>query len=116
LSGEYSFCIGGQRIAGNWQWITGEQWGYANWAPGNNDDDLVIMYNWSYPSASISPGTWGAMTSSNTCNGYVIEYDVGDEPTGMAWVSINDPGVPGHEGFTGDMSKYETTNTVLPVS
>jgi hypothetical protein len=31
-------------------------------------------------------------------------------PLGMAWVSINDPGVPGHEPFNGQMSKYETTN------
>ena len=31
-------------------------------------------------------------------------------PDGMIWVSINDPGVPGHEGFNGEMSKYETTN------
>ena len=30
--------------------------------------------------------------------------------TGMVWVSINDPGVPEHEGFVGQMSKYETTN------
>ena len=29
---------------------------------------------------------------------------------GMTWVSINDPGITGHEGFTGEMSKYETTN------
>jgi formylglycine-generating enzyme required for sulfatase activity len=28
----------------------------------------------------------------------------------MTWVNINDPGVSGHEGFTGQMSKYETTN------
>ncbi len=28
----------------------------------------------------------------------------------MVWVSINDLGVPDHEGFTGQMSKYETTN------
>ncbi len=28
----------------------------------------------------------------------------------MTWVYINDPGVPGHESFTGYMSKYETTN------
>jgi formylglycine-generating enzyme required for sulfatase activity len=28
----------------------------------------------------------------------------------MIWVSINDPGVSGHEGFDGYMSKYETTN------
>lgn len=28
----------------------------------------------------------------------------------MEWVYINDPGVSGHEGFTGYMSKYLTTN------
>lgn len=28
----------------------------------------------------------------------------------IVWVSINDPGVSGHEGFNGEMSKYETTN------
>ncbi|MCX5634577.1 MAG: SUMF1/EgtB/PvdO family nonheme iron enzyme [Planctomycetota bacterium] len=33
------------------------------------------------------------------------------DPDGMVWVSINDPGIGGgHEGFTGYMSKYETTN------
>lgn len=33
------------------------------------------------------------------------------EPSGMVWVHVdNDPGVPGHEGFNGYMSKYETTN------
>jgi hypothetical protein len=32
------------------------------------------------------------------------------DPCGMVWVYIDDPGVPDHEGFTGYMSKYETTN------
>ena len=32
------------------------------------------------------------------------------EPNGMVWEDINDPGVSGHEGFIGEMSKYETTN------
>ncbi len=32
------------------------------------------------------------------------------DPCGMVWVDINDPGVSGHEGFKGKMSKYETTN------
>ncbi|MCK5174214.1 MAG: SUMF1/EgtB/PvdO family nonheme iron enzyme, partial [Planctomycetes bacterium] len=32
------------------------------------------------------------------------------EPSGMVWVFINDPGVPGHESFNGYMSRYETTN------
>ena len=31
-------------------------------------------------------------------------------PSGMVWVYIDDPGVSGHEGFSGQMSKYETTN------
>jgi hypothetical protein len=31
-------------------------------------------------------------------------------PEGMVLVYINDPGVAGHEGFAGYMSKYETTN------
>ena len=33
-----------------------------------------------------------------------------NEPEGMVWVFINDPGVSGHEGFSGEMSRYETTN------
>lgn len=33
------------------------------------------------------------------------------EPLPIIWVYIDDPGVSGHESFTGEMSKYETTNT-----
>ena len=33
-----------------------------------------------------------------------------EEPDGMVFVTINDPGVSDHEGFDGEMSKYETTN------
>ncbi len=29
---------------------------------------------------------------------------------GMTWVSISDPGVSSHEGFIGEIGKYETTN------
>jgi hypothetical protein len=32
------------------------------------------------------------------------------EPLPIIWVYVNDPGVSGYEGFTGYMSKYETTN------
>jgi formylglycine-generating enzyme required for sulfatase activity len=28
----------------------------------------------------------------------------------IVWMTVNDPGVSGHEGFNGQMSKYETTN------
>jgi hypothetical protein len=33
-----------------------------------------------------------------------------EDPNSLIWVYIDDPGVSGHEGFTGYMSKYETTN------
>lgn len=35
---------------------------------------------------------------------------VPEDPYNLVWVSINDPGVPYHETFNGQMSKYETTN------
>lgn len=28
----------------------------------------------------------------------------------ITWVTISDAGVPGHEGFNGQMAKHETTN------
>ena len=38
------------------------------------------------------------------------DCDGSDATDGIVLVSINDPGVLGHEGFKGEMSKYETTN------
>ena len=35
---------------------------------------------------------------------------VPNDPYNLVWVDIDDPGISGHEGFTGQMSKYETTN------
>ncbi len=33
-----------------------------------------------------------------------------NDPCNLVWVYIDDPGVSGHEGFAGYVSKYETTN------
>ncbi|MFA6186761.1 MAG: M6 family metalloprotease domain-containing protein [Phycisphaerae bacterium] len=39
------------------------------------------------------------------------QWLVNSGPDGMVWVPINDSGIGGgHEGFIGEMSKYETTN------
>jgi formylglycine-generating enzyme required for sulfatase activity len=50
-------------------------------------------------------------------SGQWLEESVPVDPCKMAWIYIEDPGVddsgdgiPDHEGFTGYMSKYETTN------
>jgi hypothetical protein len=52
------------------------------------------------------------INQSHTCDTTALSATISfiPEPSGMVWVSINDPEVSGHEGFTGYMSKYETTN------
>jgi hypothetical protein len=72
--------------------------------------------------ANISPGTgkliiWdcGAdlpgLFGSNYRVKVIADDGVIDGPSGMVWMSISDPGIGGgHEGFNGQMSKYETTN------
>jgi len=59
-------------------------------------------------------GWTGDVNSSNQTISFSMNGDktvtANYEPTNMVWVSINDPGVSGHEGFSGQMSKYETTN------
>ena len=67
---------------------------------------------------NISPGrrhiTWNSKADLPGAYGtnYRVKViaDDGAGPGGLVWVYINDPGVSGHEGFTGYMSKYETTN------
>ena len=68
--------------------------------------------------AEIEPGE--SASSIDTCTFRVDRSEPIDpveiiwhhiaEPRDMVWVYIDDPGVPGHEGFNGYMSKYETTN------
>ena len=71
--------------------------------------------------ANISPGnryiTWDSNIDlpGEYKSGYRIKVTADDGegtagPSLMVWVYINDPGVSGHENFTGYMSKYETTN------
>jgi hypothetical protein len=84
---------------------------------------------WTVPAISLS-GAIGANVSPGT--GKLIIWDCGADLPGVfgsnyrikvtaddgmvdiipiTWVSINDPGIGGgHEGFNGQMSKYETTN------
>jgi formylglycine-generating enzyme required for sulfatase activity len=39
-----------------------------------------------------------------------LSEGVPEDPNSLFWIYIDDPGVEGHEGFVGEMSKYETTN------
>ncbi len=58
----------------------------------------------------ISYTTVGARISMYSHVGFRVCRNITVEPEEIVWVSVNDPGVSGHEGFNGQMSKYETTN------
>ena len=89
-----------------------------------NDDGIVNLLD-----CSILLSHWlDRYSGSDFCSGSDFDYsgsvDVVDlfafsehwleeilvDPDGMEWKYVSDPGVLGHEGFVGHMSKYETTN------
>ncbi len=67
---------------------------------------------------NVTPGRrtiqWASKTDLPGAYGtnYRVKVTADDNsgPAGLVWVPINDPGISGHEGFNGYMSKYETTN------
>jgi formylglycine-generating enzyme required for sulfatase activity len=60
---------------------------------------------------SLLAGQWLADYDSNDLAAMALEWlTEGTAEPDITWVYIDDPGVSGHEGFTGQMSKYETTN------
>ncbi|MBN1764127.1 MAG: SUMF1/EgtB/PvdO family nonheme iron enzyme [Sedimentisphaerales bacterium] len=62
------------------------------------------------PSADISGDCYVNMVDFAIMACQWLEGPVPEDPNSMDWVTINDPGVPDHEAFNGQMSKYETTN------
>jgi len=60
---------------------------------------------------AIMASQWLADYDSDDLAAMALQWlTEGTSQPDMTWVSINDPGVSGHEGFSGEMSKYETTN------
>jgi len=94
--------------------------------PDINRDGIVNLFDYSLLSAKWAfdncevVNNWCNRTDINKSGSVGIDdLFIMDEhwldgaivsPLGMVWVFINDPGVSGHEGFVGEMSKYETTN------
>ncbi len=67
-------------VEGQWQWVTGEAWGYTHWAQGepnqfqgNNEDYLQFSDYWADPTPRDS--TWNdlAVASGEGVRGYVVE-------------------------------------------
>lgn len=64
---------------GGWQWVTGEPWGYTNWAaeePNNGAGTEHYLHFYAKAGVGVNAPTW----NDNTDNGakpvsYVVEYD-----------------------------------------
>jgi hypothetical protein len=72
----------------------------------NNVGTMQLVFSSEGDSFTATYDIEGA--GAGSFNGWLTEQP-GDEPD-IRWVYINDPGVSGHEGFNGYMSKYETTH------
>ena len=69
-----------------------------------------VEVNGACPSADVSGDCKVNLADLAIMASEWLTEGVPEDPCNLAWVFINDPGVPGYEAFTGDMSKYETTN------
>jgi len=87
-------------MAGNvWEW-TSSRSGYL----------VVRGGSWASPADFCSVSYRTSYTEYQMLSYFGFRVCRGDMQPTITWVSIDDPGVPDHEGFTGEMSKYETTN------
>jgi putative hemolysin len=78
------YWIGGYRLNSDWLWVTGEQWEYTNWAPGepnntvggvsaNGVEDSLHIYRISEPDTNTI-GKWNDMPNTGYLNFYSLEY------------------------------------------
>ena len=81
----------------------------ADCPAGDLTDDCVVDFE----DFAIIGAQW---LNGYDCNDVItlanqwLEEGIVAEPCDMVWVWIDDPGVSDHEPFSGEMSKYETTN------
>jgi hypothetical protein len=72
-----------------WGWVTGETWGYTNWAPGepNFSDEDFLQY-WSFTEPSSRQPTWNnsADVAPFPVFGYVVEWNSQPVPESSALV------------------------------
>jgi hypothetical protein len=66
--------LGGRKVGNIWQWVTGEQWSFTNWYPGepnNNNGDENYLATW------VTPGTWNDIYLEYAA-GYIVEWELAD--------------------------------------
>ncbi len=70
--------LGGRRSTGQWQWVTGEPWGYTNWQPGEptggTGEDYLHFGGGGSGSPWIYDGKWNN-TYGDWTYPYIVEYE-----------------------------------------
>lgn len=109
------YWLGGYQLnnnsepAGNWAWVTGEQWNYTNWTslePNNigGDEDYLQFYM-----RDGKVGAWNDLHVDSLTDGFFIEYDTAPssvpEPATILLVGM---GLAGLSGV--GMKKKKMTN------
>lgn len=81
-----SYWLGGYQTdgndepKGNWAWVSGEEWDYTNWAPGEPDDNTVGGNKQNYLHFWPNDGLWDDMENGRYMAGYVVEFEPVPEP------------------------------------
>ena len=61
---------------GNWTWVTGEQFSYTNWVPGQPDNIVDDEDSLNFMAAgSLKGPTWNDVPNDLALKGYIIEWD-----------------------------------------
>ena len=122
-----NYWMGGYREEDAFSWITGETFGYTNWAPGQPDhnyEDALEMYRItnpnSYPGSGL--GNWNDLSTDGTFEeqsffgvsnfGYICEWDDYIPWTGYVLVSR----APTYDSPTGTNDGGHYVNNVDPVT
>jgi hypothetical protein len=76
----------------NWQWVTGEAWGYTNWSPGEPNDFYGPGSEQHVAIGLHSPASWNDEGNLNYIRGFVVEVP---EPASMVALSVGLAGLIG---------------------
>jgi hypothetical protein len=74
-----------------WAWVTGEPWGYTNWAfgePNNLDEMYLRMWLDGYAPYRARRSWNDGTDSGELISGFVVEFDAVPEPAGSAWLAL----------------------------